>query len=152
IESETRLALGIQALGFFLAQRLQLAYPAFVAGAPRLDAFANPDLFLSEFLVELGGGAIFDIQQFVFFLQIAIEVAGERKDLAAIELNDASCQSANKGSVMGNKHDRSVVVKQISFQPIDGIDVEMIGRLIEQQQVRFARERACQHYLTAYTA
>ena len=38
--------------GTLAAQGLESTYPAFVAGAPRLDALADPDLFLCERLVE----------------------------------------------------------------------------------------------------
>ena len=53
---------------------------------------------------------------------------------------------------MGDKHDRALVIEQVFFQPVDGIDIEMVGRLIEQQQVGLAGERARQHHLAADAA
>ncbi len=50
---------------------------------------------------------------------------------------------------MGNEHHRATIDAQIVLQPTDGGDVEVVGRLIQQQQVRLADQRPRQHHLPA---
>ena len=53
---------------------------------------------------------------------------------------------------MSDKDQRPVVSEQKFFEPGDRADVEMIGRLIQQQQVRLAHQSARQHDLSARPA
>ena len=43
---------------------------------------------------------------------------------------------------MGDKQQGSAVAQQIIFQPADGVDVQVVGRLIQQQDVRIADQAA----------
>ena len=45
---------------------------------------------------------------------------------------------------MADDEDRAVVVGEIALQPLDGRQVEMVGRLVEQQHVRLADQGAGQ--------
>ena len=43
---------------------------------------------------------------------------------------------------MGNQHKRRLQAFQFVFQPFDGRQVQMVGRLVQQQNIGFGRERA----------
>ncbi|CQR23523.1 Uncharacterised protein [Yersinia enterocolitica] len=45
---------------------------------------------------------------------------------------------------MGDQHQCTGVAFQPFFQPDNGIQIQMVGRFIEQQQVRAAKQRLCQ--------
>ena len=43
---------------------------------------------------------------------------------------------------MGDDEDRTRISAQVAFEPIDGLGVEMVGRLVEQQQVGLLEQEA----------
>jgi hypothetical protein len=43
---------------------------------------------------------------------------------------------------VGDEQDRPGIGVQVLFQPADRIDIEMVRRLVEQQQVRLRHQRA----------
>ena len=47
---------------------------------------------------------------------------------------------------MGDEHDRARVVGEKRLEPVDRLDVEVVGRLVEQQQVGLADQRARQQH------
>src|SRR5258706_4852568 len=134
IDCETGLALEFESLRFFLAQRLQRPHTSFVARAPRPDPFAQPDFFFGEFLVEFGRGAIFDLQQLVLLAQIIIEIAGKRREYAAVQFDDAGRQAAHKGSIMSDEDHRAVVIEQILFHPMYVLKSQWIAGSTSQSQ------------------
>ena len=48
---------------------------------------------------------------------------------------------------MGHHDDRIVEIDQKFFQPCDGIEIQMVGRLVEQQDIRVAKESLSEEYL-----
>ena len=62
---------------------------------------------------------------------------------AAVELDDASRDRIEKGSIMGDE-DRARHLHQELLEALDAADVEMIGGLIQQQELRLQRECECQ--------
>jgi hypothetical protein len=50
---------------------------------------------------------------------------------------------------VGNEDHRAVIAEEKFFQPGDGIDVEVVGRFVEQQEIRRAHQGARQHDLPA---
>ncbi len=61
-----------------------------------------------------------------------------------IELQHPGDDGIEKGPVVRDEQHRSVVLPQESLQPGQGIEVEVVGRFVEQQQIRFAGEQCCQ--------
>ncbi len=53
---------------------------------------------------------------------------------------------------MGDEHHCTAVVGEKRFEPRDGLDIEVVRRLVEQQQVRLTDERARQQHTTAPSA
>ena len=47
---------------------------------------------------------------------------------------------------MRHEHHRAGVLGQEGFEPGDGLDIEVVGRLVEQQQLRLADQRARQQH------
>ena len=52
-----------------------------------------------------------------------------------------------KMPVMGNHDDGVRKVEQKLFQPMDGVDVKVVGRLVEQQNVGLCKQRLREEYL-----
>ena len=53
---------------------------------------------------------------------------------------------------MSDEHHDAWIVCEIVFEPTDGIDVEVIRGLVEQQHVGLTDERACQQHSSPPTA
>ena len=112
----------------------------------RLDALAQPHFFLGQPLVELlvmdrlGGEPLFLLPQ------ERRVVARPRGQAAAIDLDDARRQPLQECPIVGHEHDRAGVLREKFLEPVDGVEVEMVGRLVEQQQIRLRDQRARQQH------
>ena len=69
-------------------------------------------------------------------------VVGERiaDELARLELDDLAADGADERAVVGHQHERAVVFGQERLQPLDRRQVQVVGRLVEQQQVRLLHQ------------
>ena len=52
---------------------------------------------------------------------------------------------------MGHGDDCALVLLQVLLQPVDGFGIEVVGRLIEQQDVGFLQQQAAQGHTAAFT-
>ena len=76
-------------------------------------------------------------------LEVRGVAAGPRGQAAAIELDDARRQRGEERAVVGDEQQRAGVPAQVLLEPADGVDVEVIGRLVEQQQIRLRTPAPC---------
>ena len=67
---------------------------------------------------------------------------------AVLEVDDAIDHAIEELAVVRDQKQRPWILAQPGFQPQDGVEVQMIGRLIEQQEVRAAHERL--RYIETY--
>ena len=65
----------------------------------------------------------------------AVVAAGIECELAILEMQDRAHGAVQKPAVVADDDDRVGVFRQIAFQPQRPFEVEVIGRLVEQQQV-----------------
>ncbi len=63
---------------------------------------------------------------------------------AAVELEDPLGHVVEEVAVVGDGHDRVRVVLQEAFEPLDALGVEVVGGLVEQQQVGAAEQETAQ--------
>ena len=68
-------------------------------------------------------------------LQPAGVVARERDPAAAIELEDPLGDVVEEVAVVGDRDDRAAVLVEEALEPLDRLGVEVVGRLVEQEQV-----------------
>ena len=112
------------------------AHPAHVASAPRLGAAANPRLLRRESTLEALHFERLRRPALVAPAQEVVVVARPRRHVAAIDLDDAVRDPAQEGPVMGREHEPSPIAREFLLEPFDGGDVEMVRRLVEEQEVR----------------
>ena len=72
---------------------------------------------------------------------IDAEVARVTAQMAAVEFDDAGGDIIEKAPVVGDEQHAAGERQQHLFQPLDGSDVEMVGRLVQQQQLRREHQR-----------
>ena len=143
---KTGLALTLDALGALLAHGLERAHPTFVAGTPGLDTLADPHLFLRQLLVEQRIGRGFRRQLLLLVFKKAAVVALPVDQLAAIQFHDACGQRLQELTVVGDEQHRAAEFQQHLFQPGDGMNVQVVGRLVEQQYVGLTDQRLGQQH------
>ena len=123
-----------------LAQGFETADAPFVAGAAGFDALADPDFFLCPELVELAVGDGLGFELFAAHAFVGGEVAGEAAQQATIQFDDAGGHLVEKAPVVGDDDGGRPRIDD-GFQRLDGLDVEVVGGLVEQQQVGLQGER-----------
>ena len=68
-------------------------------------------------------------------------VALERDAPTAIELEDPLRDVVEEVPIVGDRDDRARVLLEEAFEPVDRLGVEVVGRLVEEQQVGVAEEQ-----------
>ncbi len=132
-------------------QSLEPAHAALIPRPSRLDPFANPDLLLCQLLVEALLRGAFRIELRTLELLVAGEIAGIRAQPSTIELHDACHGTVQERAVVGND-DGGRDAHEQCLESLDRLDVQMIGRLIEQQHVGLRGKGGCQRGTLALTA
>ena len=82
-------------------------------------------------------------------VQVLREVPGEDEYLARLDCPDLLHQRVEEIPVVRNHHHRALERGQVLLQPLDRTDVEVVGRLVQQQHVRLLQKhpRQCQPHL-----
>lgn len=116
-----------------------------------LDLFAEnrwikdcSSLILSSFLLIL----IFDhlLHQLTGLIPEFV-VSDIHGDLSVVHVHDIGAYRVQEMSVMGNDDDETGVIQEKVLQPVDGLNVQMVGRLIQQDDFGIAEESLSQENL-----
>ncbi len=130
VGAEARLALGLAGLGRH-AHPLQLALQR-----------AAPGRVGAVLLGEAG----------LLLLEPARVVALEGHALAAVELEDPAGHVVEEVAVVGDGHDGARVVAQEALEPGHRLGVEVVGGLVEQEQVGVAQQQPAQRHAAGLAA
>ena len=118
-----------------LAQRVEVAEPLDIALAPAGDAVAQPMFFVDDLAVELVLLALFLGQHLVAPGFERGKAAIDLPDLATIEPGGGARQVGQEAAVMADEDQRAAAAVELAFQPFDGGEIEMVGRLVQQQDI-----------------
>ena len=66
----------------------------------------------------------------------AIVAAGVERQLLLVEMYDLIHHLVQQIAVVGDKQQRTRVADQEVLEPEGGLEIEVVGRLVEQQQIR----------------
>ena len=135
VELKVDLPLYVAAFGTLAAQLFQTAHAAFVTGTARFDAFAYPRFFLRVEFVEEAVVFRLNCQLLRFFLAVFGERAGIRAQNAAVKFDDARSNIVQKTAVVGNHNQAAFKRLEQVFQPDNRVDVQMVGRFVQQQYI-----------------
>ena len=106
-----------------------------VLGAKPIHEPHEPVNFL--LLVLVGGQALgfagFPLDDILFV------VAGVAGDTAALQFDDVAHELVEKLPVVRNEQDRAGIVLKIILQPNQRVQIEMVRRLVKQQNIGLAR-------------
>src|SRR5699024_7464169 len=102
---------------------------------------ANPCQFVLQTLTQLGILLACYFQTFGLLLQVGGVVAFVWVQLAAVNLTDPTRYVVKEVAVVCNGQNSAWVVFQVLFQPLHGLSIQVVSRLIEQQQVWLAQQQ-----------
>ncbi|OPZ35923.1 MAG: hypothetical protein BWY96_02506 [Spirochaetes bacterium ADurb.BinA120] len=111
-------------------------------GKARLGAKArDEELHLPSLLLVVQPGLfvylLFLRDLFVELARIALNLS----DFFSVYSHGVRTHSVHKGAVVGDEHELPLPVRKKTRKPADGRDVEVVGGLVEEQQVRRREKR-----------
>src|SRR4051812_13344402 len=118
-----------------VAQCVEIAEPLDVAFAAARDAVAQPVLLVDDLAVELVLVALFLREHLIAPSLEGTEAAVDLPDLAAVEPGGAAREVAQEAPIVADDHQRAAAALQFALQPFDGRKIQMVGRLVQQQDI-----------------
>ncbi len=136
---EVQLA-GALGLGGHLLVALQ---PGLGLGLAALGVGADPLQLVLEPLGQLGVLLALDLQPLGLLLQVRRVVALVGVEPAAVDLGDPLGHVVEEVPVVGDGKHGAGVLREVLLEPLHRLGVQVVGRLVEQQQVGLAAAAAC---------
>jgi len=117
------------------AEGVKLGEPLLIAATAGGHAVTQPVLLYRDLAAELVAFAFFLVENLLApgleFREAAIEPAGQ----AAVEPDDRAREAFEQSAVVADEHEAGAQPAEFLLQPLDGRQVEVIGWLVEQQDV-----------------
>ena len=120
-------------------------------GLAGLGVGAHPLELVLEALGELGVLLALDLQAGLLLLQVGRVVALVGVGAAAVELEDPLGDVVHEVAVVGHGDDGAVVGREVLLEPQHRLGVEVVGGLVEQQQVGLLQQQLAQRDAAALT-
>ena len=119
----------------FGAHRFECMDTPLVTGTAGLHSLADPGLFLGQLLIKGGPVLLLGIKPGRLALEIGFEITSPAGEVSAIKLDDAGGELAKEGSVVGDEEEGRFDLQEKFLQPEDRFEIEVVGRLVEQENV-----------------
>ena len=121
-------------------------------GLPRLGRGGDPFLLALDHLLARRILALFLGKALGLLAEIGRVIALIGNAPAAIELENPARHIVEEVAVMGDDQDGARIVAQMMLEPVHAFGIEMVGRLVEQQQVGLAQQQLGQRHAALFTA
>ena len=138
LDFHLRLPRTFPATGPLAAQLEQGPHPSLVARATGFDSLTQPHFLLGQLLVERLPLHGLGFEQVGFTLQKRIVVAGPAKQSPPVQFDNPRGQAAEKSPVVGDKKQTHRMPAEKILQPENGAQVQVVCRLIQQEQIRLS--------------
>ena len=146
------LGLAGAAAGLRVLQFLELLDTRLGLGLAALGAGADPLQLVLDRLLAAGGLAVLLLQTLGLFLKVGRVVALIREVLSAVEFEHPFHHVIEEITVVGDHQHRAGIFFEMVFQPLDALGIEVVGRLVEQQDRRLLDQQAGQRDTALFTA
>ena len=121
-------------------------------GLPRFRRRGDPLAFLGERALAGGLLAAFLLEPLLLLLEPGRIIALVGNAAAAIELENPARDVVEEVAIVGDDEDRARIGAQMPLEPVDGLGVEMVGRLVEQEEVGLLEQEAAKGDAAALAA
>ena len=112
----------------------------------------HPLIFANDFAIELVALAFFLLENLVAPVLEGREALFETPRLTAVEPNGCAREIFEEAPVMADEQKRRSRRLQGRFEPLDGGQVQVVRRLVEQQHVRLGNKNAGQRDAACFPA
>ena len=129
-------------IGGFLFQLVECVDSVFCFPGTRLWLATHPVEFLAEQVVRLGYFRLLLLESFGAFLKIVVVIAFVGINAIDVDFHYLVAHIVEEISVVCNHQECDSASRQVIFEPLNGGDVEMVGRLVEKQQIGVADEHS----------
>jgi len=126
---------GFQTEHFFVGADAGLTF-----GLARLGRHADPFEFAFEGLLPFRFGLLFEADALLLLFKPGGVVSLPGDTVAAVEFEDPASDVIEEVAVVGDGDDGTLVVAQVMFEPGHGLGVEVVGGLVEQEDVGFGEQ------------
>ena len=140
--------IGDENLEFFLALFLLLVEHAVICsqtgfglGLTGFGCHANPLQLALEGLAALAGLFLFHGHSGGFLLQPRGVVTLPGNTFSAVQFENPACHIVEEIAIVGDGNHRSGVLLQVLFEPVDRLCVQVVGRLVKQQNIRLLQQQ-----------
>jgi hypothetical protein len=127
--------------GPLLTQLHEVADATLVARASCFHTLTQPRFLLHQFLVQTRELQCLGIQCFGLLLEIRRVASRPGGQTSTIEFDNPCGERRQERTVVRHEEQRACVILKVILEPADRIDIEVIGRLVEQEQIRIRNER-----------
>src|ERR1039457_3750639 len=128
------------------SRRLRLFSAGAALRLPRPGAGTHPLQFIFEALALLDVFLALHLEPGRLGLQVRRVIPLVRVGVAAVELKDPLRDVVQEVPVVGDRHHSPRVLLQVLFQPLHALGVQVVGWLVEQQQVRLRQQQLAQRH------
>ena len=131
---------------------LVAAQAGLALGLPGLGARPDPCELVLQPLLQLGVLAALHGDALGLLLQVGRVVALIRVGAAAVEFENPLGDVVQEVPVVGDGEDGALVLREVLFEPQHALGVEVVGGLVEQQQVGLGQQQLAERHAAAFTA
>ncbi len=121
-------------------------------GVAPLWTHANPFEFALQGLLALSFRFVFLAEAVLFLLQPRRIVSFPGDAGAAVEFENPAGDIVEEVAVMGDGDDGAGILLQVEFEPGDRFGIEMVGRLIQKEDVGFLQQKAAKSDAALFAA
>ena len=126
----------------FCDESLVVGKTRLLLGLASLRVLADPLELGADDALASGVLALLHLQSLLLLHEPVGVVALVGDATTAVELEDPASDVVEEVAIVGYGHDCALVLGQVALEPADRLSVEMVGGLIEQQQVGLAQQQA----------
>ena len=92
------------------------------------------------------------VAELLFLFRVSFVITHIHPDFATFNLDDFGYYTVQEIAVVGYDKNSSGIVDQISLKPCNGIQIQMVGRLVQEQDIRIGEQQFSQRYARLLTS
>ena len=124
--------------------------PRFVLGASTFGTLADPIQLSVELFATLALLFFFLGQTLALLFQPRGVVPFVRDALTPVELEDPTGDIVEEVAVVRDAQHRALVLLEVLLQPVDGLGIEVVGRLVQKKHIRLLQQQSAQRHPAAF--
>ena len=139
-------------LHIFIQQLIVRIQTGFTLCLTCLRSHTYPFQLTFQCLTTLAGSLFFHFHTLGLLFQPARVITLPWNTFTTVQLQNPSSHMVKEVTVVCYSNHRTFILLQVLFQPVDTFCIQVVGRLVQQQDVRFLQQQTTESYTTAFTS